>query len=68
MTDPIGLPWWLRQWAAEYLDADGPPPTPEPEQIRALIDRLGLVRALPEPAVTRSRLIDRIRAAIGRWR
>lgn len=66
MDERAQLPMWLREWAGEHLDADGPPPTPEPDQIAALADSLGFVRT--EPAASRSRLIDRIRAAIGRWR
>lgn len=34
---------WFVAWARDYVEADEPPPTPEPESIRSRIDALGWV-------------------------
>ena len=58
--------WWLTRWAGAYLDADGPPPTPTYQTVRALCDALGMTVPAPRPEDTEEprprSLFDRIRS------
>ena len=59
------LPKWFQMWAADSRDSDGPPLTPEPDEIRRQLDAFSWPKTEPVVTPRLPSLIARLLAHIG---